>query len=288
MDAVARQWMVEHTDAMAKLTGRRPTSIPPSAVVSDKQIGGLLAEVFVHLAGQSMGQSMQTLPKPIKYSFRILGRLMGKSVAGLYLPEWQAPGHSGLYLVKNRIEASAAKVDAKPLDLARYVAAHEATHHWQFAANPWLEQYMVDNYTGLMDSAQRAAASGQNQLGAIQGSMEKLNATMSLVEGHADFMAQQLLPADIAAIGKKLSQQRDRSMDNQSAMMQVVGRLSKMDQKLRQYSDGYRFCEQVHKAGGHALLDQAWQSPQTLPSAAEIADPALWVRRMQAPAQAAA
>jgi uncharacterized protein (DUF2342 family) len=49
---------------------------------------------------------------------------------------------------------------------------------------------------------------------------------------------------------------------------------------MRQYRDGATFCRAVLAEVGMAGLNRVWTSPETLPTSAEIADPKLWLARM--------
>jgi uncharacterized protein (DUF2342 family) len=49
---------------------------------------------------------------------------------------------------------------------------------------------------------------------------------------------------------------------------------------MRQYRDGATFVRAVQDQVGRDGLAVVWTSPDTLPRAAEIIDPAAWVRRV--------
>jgi uncharacterized protein (DUF2342 family) len=49
---------------------------------------------------------------------------------------------------------------------------------------------------------------------------------------------------------------------------------------MRQYRDGAKFCRAVMAEVGMSGLNKVWSSPETLPSAAEITNPRLWLTRM--------
>ena len=49
---------------------------------------------------------------------------------------------------------------------------------------------------------------------------------------------------------------------------------------MRQYHDGAVFVRAVTERVGIDGFNAVWTSPQTLPSAAEMADPAAWVARV--------
>jgi uncharacterized protein (DUF2342 family) len=50
---------------------------------------------------------------------------------------------------------------------------------------------------------------------------------------------------------------------------------------MEQYRQGERFVDAVVRAKGIAFVNRAWQSPEDLPSEAEIRDPERWIRRME-------
>jgi uncharacterized protein (DUF2342 family) len=49
---------------------------------------------------------------------------------------------------------------------------------------------------------------------------------------------------------------------------------------MRQYAEGRRFVAAVHAQVGMERFNRIWESPETLPLPAELADPAAWVRRV--------
>ena len=60
----------------------------------------------------------------------------------------------------------------------------------------------------------------------------------------------------------------------------MLERLLGIELKMRQYEIGRRFCDTVVDRQGPAMLTRAFESAQTLPSAAELERPALWLARM--------
>jgi uncharacterized protein (DUF2342 family) len=273
LDVVARGWMADHAKKMSDLTLRPATPVASVAVVTPGQHAQVLMATIKEMTKiVGMPADQQRVLNAAAY---LASRLMAKAVLGQYVPEWQAPGRSGLYLVKPNIEAQARKIGVKPVDMAKYVSLHEATHHWQFTANPWLEKYMHDSITSLVKSG------GANPLMA-RGATSKfaeLNAAMSLVEGHANFMADQLADPEIRAVHTAIADYK-KVAPSQSWVVKLLTKVGDMGTKSRQYTDGEKFCEYVHSAGGHALLDKAWTDVTTLPSADDIAHPEKWVARM--------
>ena len=60
----------------------------------------------------------------------------------------------------------------------------------------------------------------------------------------------------------------------------LLRRLLGLEAKMAQYRDGAAFVRGVIGAVGIDGFNAVWTSPQTLPSAAEISDPAAWVARV--------
>jgi uncharacterized protein (DUF2342 family) len=52
-----------------------------------------------------------------------------------------------------------------------------------------------------------------------------------------------------------------------------------MDMKMRQYELGKTFCDAVVADGGIALLNRVWETPEALPTLAELSDSPAWVAR---------
>jgi uncharacterized protein (DUF2342 family) len=52
--------------------------------------------------------------------------------------------------------------------------------------------------------------------------------------------------------------------------------------KMEQYKLGEHFVDFVVRERGIAFANRAWQSPEVLPTEAEIRDPERWIERMEA------
>src|ERR1039458_332664 len=118
--------------------------------------------------------------------------------------------------------------------------------------------------------------------------VERMQATMSLIEGHAehtmDAVGADVLPS-LPRLRAAMTRRRNRSGIGQRGLpWRVLERVLGLELKMRQYEAGRRFCDAVVRAGGPELLAVAWRSPEELPSAAELAEPELWVRRIGVPA----
>jgi uncharacterized protein (DUF2342 family) len=49
---------------------------------------------------------------------------------------------------------------------------------------------------------------------------------------------------------------------------------------MKQYAQGSRFVQTVVREGGMEVFNRVWTSPDTLPTAAELTDPQLWLERV--------
>jgi coenzyme F420 biosynthesis associated uncharacterized protein len=257
-----------------KLTSTRKVNLGPTAAaigskVTGAEIGGLLAFLSSKILGQ--------------YDL--------------------APGGTPrLLLVAPNIVQVERQLDVDPHDFRRWVAMHEETHRVQFTAVPWLREHMInqtqqlavdlaptpeDIGNRLQQLASRLpevmrSGEGLGQLFATPEQREKiadLTAIMSLLEGHADVVMDDVGPRvipTVAEIRAKFDRRRMSSVGVDRLLRKLLG----LEAKLRQYRDGAGFVRAVMDAVGRDGLSEVWASPETLPRAHEILDPAAWVRRV--------
>jgi coenzyme F420 biosynthesis associated uncharacterized protein len=109
---------------------------------------------------------------------------------------------------------------------------------------------------------------------------DQLMCLMTLLEGHATHVMDAVGPTvvpSVAAISASFSERRRKS---KGPIDRLLRALLGMDMKLSQYVKGAAFVDAVVQQVGMASFNTIWTSPDTLPSRAEIADPASWVRRV--------
>lgn len=221
----------------------------------------------------------------------VLGLLSG-SVLGQYDP-WEAPGT--LLLVAPNVLAVERALGVDPADFRLWVTLHEQTHARQFAAAPWLVGHLTDRLRTLL--AEDGAASDPVARGA-EGRrprslldlldprqrvlLDEVGAAMALLEGHADVtmdaVGRSVVPS-VRRIRRRFEARRDGAAGTggmRAALRAVLG----MDVKLAQYREGAAFVRAVRRRVGTDGLNAVWTDAAALPSAAEIADPAAWVRRV--------
>jgi coenzyme F420 biosynthesis associated uncharacterized protein len=190
-----------------------------------------------------------------------------------------------------------------PKQFRLWIALHEVTHRCQFTAVPWLRPHflsLVDQALAGMNPdprrmletvrrAAQAARAGKNPLedagllGLVAppeqlAVIARIQAMMSLLEGHGDVTMGRAGAAELPAAGrfaKVLQERRAKAGFPARVLQQLLG----IEAKLKQYALGERFIAVVEAAGGPALLARVWEGPEMLPTMEEIRDPARWVER---------
>ena len=108
---------------------------------------------------------------------------------------------------------------------------------------------------------------------------DRLTAVMSLLEGHADFVMDEVGP-DVVPTVEVIRSRFDARRHSPGAVDGLVRRLLGLDAKMAQYADGAAFVRAVVDRVGADGFSTVWRSPEDLPSRAEIADPGAWCTRV--------
>lgn len=114
-----------------------------------------------------------------------------------------------------------------------------------------------------------------------RGVMERMQAAMAVVEGHAEHVMDALAP-ELVPQHEGLRAAMDARRQSRSAPERVLMRLLGMEMKMRQYKLGKQFCDAVVDEVGIDGLNRVWAGPEALPTLAELERPADWLAR-QAP-----
>lgn len=133
----------------------------------------------------------------------------------------------------------------------------------------------------LAERFREAGLAGLVQTDEQRDVMERMQAAMALVEGHAEHVMDALAP-ELVPQHEGLRAAMDRRRQSRSAPERVLLRLLGMEMKMRQYKIGKEFCDAVVADSGMAGLNRVWASPDALPTLAELDRPADWLAR-QAP-----
>ncbi|HEY5197883.1 MAG TPA: zinc-dependent metalloprotease [Solirubrobacteraceae bacterium] len=302
--------------AYTQMVPARP--IPPPEIVSRAEwiTANLqtMKPILDPLSGK-IGETMGPLGAPIRLAGGLVlaaqvGALTGylsQRVLGQYdLGLLDPTVTPRLLFVGPNLNLAAGKLDADREELVRWVAFHEVTHAVQFGSVGWLREHLAGllqellagltvkvDTKGLFELPGRAGV--RDLVDAIRkgdlvslvvgadrkATVDRLQATMAVVEGHAehvmDAVGAEVLPSQAA-----LRDALERRRETRSPVLRLFERLLGLELKMRQYRDGKRFCDRVVELGGLPALNRVWSRPDALPTLAELADPAGWVRRTAA------
>jgi coenzyme F420 biosynthesis associated uncharacterized protein len=223
-------------------------------------------------------------------SRRVLGQF------DVFLP----PDDEGLiYFVGPNLIEVERRYGLVPSDFRLWVAIHEVTHRVQFSAAPWLRAFlggMVDEYLEtvsldphqLMDQLRRAAEEARTGSGPggilrlltpeQRAIFERTQAMMSLLEGHASFVMNEVGKEHIATLPRLRNalQARRHVRGVEQRFQRAIG----FDQKVAQYDTGERFVRDVIERVGMSGFNLVWESREHLPQPGEVADPDRWIARV--------
>jgi coenzyme F420 biosynthesis associated uncharacterized protein len=216
-----------------------------------------------------------------------------------------------LLFVAPNLSAAVDKLDVPGDEFLTWVTLHEVTHAVQFSGVPWLQGYLAGLVSELLATAElrlnrtdrrRGGLPSRGELRRISDAvrrgdivgivaspaerevLDKVQAAMAVVEGHAEHVMDAVAPELLPSLSR-LRAALDRRRQSQRGLSRVLGKLLGLEMKLRQYEQGKAFCDAAVAAAGPQALTRLFDSPQTLPTLAEISDPAAWVRRMGLGAQ---
>jgi coenzyme F420 biosynthesis associated uncharacterized protein len=225
------------------------------------------------------------------------------------------PDGRRLLLVAPNIARTERQLGVDPSDFRLWVCLHEETHRVQFSATPWLAPWFTTRVRELVGdlvaepatALARAAevlsdlptvvravfAPGddrERQLGLLdlvqtpdqRARVDELTAVMSLLEGHADVVMDEVGPAVVPSVAEIRRRFSRRRRTGDGPVDRAVRRALGLEAKARQYRAGAAFVRGVVSEVGIDGFNAVWTEPRTLPSAAEISDPASWVRRVHA------
>jgi coenzyme F420 biosynthesis associated uncharacterized protein len=226
---------------------------------------------------------------------------LGSRVLGQYDPFGGPDQRGRLLLVAPNVVAAQRALDVSLDDFARWVCLHEATHRLQFTAVPWLRDYFAEQVTEFLSASEQTLAGMLERLPELLSSprgnkdglgllellqspeqrvvLDRVLALTTLLEGHADHVMDAVGPSvvpSVATILARFSARRRGGGLLDKALRVLLG----VEAKVRQYVVGAAFTRSVIEQVGMDGFNRVWTAPDTLPNRAELADPALWVRRV--------
>jgi coenzyme F420 biosynthesis associated uncharacterized protein len=235
----------------------------------------------------------------------VLGFLSGK-VLGQF--EFFERSGGQLLLVAPNLVAVERTLKVDPHDFRLWVCLHEVTHRVQFTAVPWLRRHMLDEVDALGATLETDASELRRRLSGAVGELvkvargqgtgagvlsvlatpeqravlERVTAFMSLVEGHAEWVMNAVPDSVIPSQQLIESRFATRRRQGGNPLDRLLRRLLGMEAKTRQYVDGSAFVRSVVERIGVDDFNAIWTSRETLPTRAEIAEPARWIARVHA------
>ncbi len=291
----------------ANVAGFRELLKPLLAKMEDRRSGGPGGAVLGAVGGKVTGVELGLLLSFL--ASRVLGQYETFAPATRELPA-SADGGGRLLLVAPNIVHVERELDVDPHDFRLWVALHEETHRTQFTGVPWLRDHLrgeiqtfldetdVDPVTfleRLREAAQSLAggrpegeegeSGGRSLVDIVQTPAQRevlgrLTAVMSLLEGHADYVMDGVGPGVVGSVSEIREKFQQRRAQGAGRLDQALRKLLGLDAKLRQYKDGEKFVRSVVDEVGMDGFNRVWTSPNTLPTKAEISQPADWVARV--------
>ncbi|MBL7496267.1 zinc-dependent metalloprotease [Frankia sp. CNm7] len=289
------------TPLLDRLTDASRGSV--STAVGRRVTGVQLGSALAYLAGKVLGQYEVFLP-PEEYGSTPTVAFT-KNGEGPAAGDGQGPV-GRLSLVAPNIAHAERQLGVVPRDFRLWVCLHEQTHRSQFTAVPWLRAHLESEIGAFIEAtdldpdvladrlrsavaALRGAVRDRGpeapsvvealQTPAQRAVLDRLQALMTLLEGHADQVMDAVGPKVVPTVAD-IRGKFDNRRSGGSPLDRFVRRLLGLDMKLRQYRQGGAFVRAVVAEVGVDGFNLVWQSPATLPTQAEIADPGAWMARV--------
>jgi coenzyme F420 biosynthesis associated uncharacterized protein len=292
---------LETVDRKAWIAANLKTMRPMLAPLSENMSGdssrflGPLSGPLRSASGLALGAQVGALTGVL--SQRVLGQY------DLALLDASVPPR--LLLLAPNLAGAARNLGVDRDQLVLWVSIHEITHAVQFSGAPWLRDHLGGMLRELIDGLQVKLAGGSTSFNrsdlrallerARRGELlrltlgderwqlvERMQATMSLIEGHAEH-TMDAVGAEVLPSLDRLRAAMNRRRETRGLPWRVLERLLGLELKMKQYEVGKRFCDAVVQAQGPQALARVWSGPEMLPSTAELQAPELWLARTHVP-----
>lgn len=275
--------------------------------INAQSIGSLMSPLIDKIASKS-SSSRRTRAVGSKVTGAEAGVLLAflsSRVLGQY--DVFGPGGGKLLLVAPNVIDAERRLGVEPSDFRLWVCIHEVTHRLQFTAVPWLEGYLREQIEQFVDASDFDSEAlrerlketvavlrdrrGQDESEGLRGLvrnpeqravLDRMTAVMSLLEGHAEYVMDEVGPSVIPTV-KEIRRKFAQRRKGRSPLDRMLRKLLGLDAKMRQYADGRAFVDAVVKEVGMRGFNHVWSSPQTLPKLCELRDAAAWVARVNPP-----
>jgi coenzyme F420 biosynthesis associated uncharacterized protein len=277
----------------ANVSGLRVMSDPLLQAVTAKQTGGGKAPSAAgrRVSGVQVGGLLAYLASKVLGQYEVFGAGAGRD---------DIPASGRLLLVAPNIADAERRLDVSERDFRMWVCLHEQTHRVQFTAVPWLRAHLerelaaFAEVTDLDPAAMTArlksalAAARRREKASLvellqtpeqRLVLDRLQAVMTLLEGHADQVMDAVGPTVVPSV-KTIRDRFEKRRDGISPIDRVIRRLLGLDLKMQQYRQGGAFVREVVDKVGVSGFNTVWESPETLPTRAELTAPQSWLTRV--------
>ena len=212
-----------------------------------------------------------------------------------------------LLFVLPNLGAAVRALGAPEDEFLTWVTLHEVTHAVQFSGVPCLQPHMAGLVSELLRSMELriegprrmhvpsvaeirrvAAAVRRGDIIGIFASegerqtIDRVQATMAVIEGHAEHVMDAVAPELLPSL-PKLRAALDRRRHSQSGRARLLAKLLGLEMKMRQYEQGKIFCDEIVRRAGTDALVAVFAAPEALPTIDELTDPVAWLMRMGLP-----
>jgi coenzyme F420 biosynthesis associated uncharacterized protein len=236
-----------------------------------------------------------------------VGALLGylsQKVLGQYDLVLATEGAGRVYFVGPNIVDVERRLQLVPRDFRLWIALHEMTHRTQFTGVPWLRdrvQALIGRALGGVEldpaHVRTIIKRGRDLLmGGPQAwrnaslisllmsdeqrvVLDEMQALMCVVEGHGTFVMNRIGAERIPTfeqMREAIESRRHSARGAERTLQRAIG----MDMKYDQYALGERFMNQVADIAGLSAVNKVWESEESMPTLAEMNDPAGWLSRV--------
>jgi len=198
---------------------------------------------------------------------------LARNVLGQFDPLLLAEGDDDptLAFVHPNIEDAASDLDVDRERFRRWIAFHEVAHVAEFAAAPWLSEYLSTRVQAGVTTL------GDGGLDVETGPLAELDAAMTVVEGYAELLMDDAFDRESADLRAKLDARRRGGGPLTRLLQRALG----IGMKRRQYERGRAFFDAVVAAEGMPAARRVWEAPEHVPTSDELDDPSMWLARVQ-------
>jgi coenzyme F420 biosynthesis associated uncharacterized protein len=271
-----------------KASGPVPTAMRTSTrAIAGAQAGTLLGYIGQRVLGQ--------------YDLPVPGPDQTASSNG-DLPAVRGAGEGTVWYVVPNIVATERRHGFRPADFRLWIALHETAHRRQFRGVAWLPghiQGLLDAYLGSVEVDDEALKRLSQRLQGLarrviagegidlidllvtpeqRSIVDRVQSTMSVLEGHGEFVMDQL-GARLVPGHQHMHDTLRARRNARGAAERLIQQLLGFRQKLDQYAMGERFVRRLFERGGMAAVNQVFAEPAALPTIDEVRDPDRYLAR---------